>query len=231
MTTKISDLQKHISSQFKSLATDIDNKGQLSICCEPQDLIELMTHLKTHAKCLFEQLIDCCGVDYAFYGSTQWQGSGASQTGFSRAAFKESAENSTWTSSRFESVYHLLSITLNQRIRVRCLLDDEQPCVPSVTGLWSCANWYEREAFDLFGITYTQHPDLRRILTDYGFIGHPLRKDYPLNGELEIRYDQSTQSIIYEPCSIPERVVIPKVIRNDHRYDIPVSQAPDDHND
>ena len=141
----------------------------------------------------FEQLVDLCGIDYSTYGDGRWEG------------------------QRFAAVSHLLSVSLNQRLRVRVFCaDDDFPVLPSVTGLWASANWYEREAFDLFGIVFEGHEDLRRILTDYGFIGHPFRKDFPLSGHVEMRYDAERQRVIYEPVSIEPREITPRIIREDN---------------
>ncbi|MFZ5491655.1 MAG: NADH-quinone oxidoreductase subunit C [Pseudomonadota bacterium] len=144
----------------------------------------------------FDQLIDVCGVDYADFPGAERQ-------------------------PRFAVVYHLLSITHNRRLRVRALLDDAFPLVGSVVEVWPAANWFEREAFDLFGIVFDGHPDLRRILTDYGFVGHPLRKDFPLNGEVEMRYDAEQGRVIYEPVAFENRITVPRVRRDDFRYEHP----------
>lgn len=148
----------------------------------------------------FEQLIDLCGVDYMNWGEGAWKG------------------------PRFAVVYHLLSIANNRRLRLRSFLDDDMPRVRSVFEVWASANWYEREAFDLFGILFDGHPDLRRLLTDYGFIGHPFRKDFPLWGNVEMRYDPERQRVVYEPVVIEPRVTVPRVIPQDHRYLVEGSQ-------
>ncbi|OGI45027.1 MAG: NADH-quinone oxidoreductase subunit C, partial [Candidatus Muproteobacteria bacterium RBG_16_65_31] len=143
------------------------------------------------------QLIDLCGVDYLYHG-------------------RETDETGTsWSGPRFAVVYHLLSLAHNRRLRLRTFLDDELPVVESVVGIWSSANWFEREAFDLFGIVFDGHPDLRRILTDYGFIGHPFRKDFPLIGQVEMRYDPDKGRVVYQPVSIEARVLVPRVIREE----------------
>jgi len=142
----------------------------------------------------FKTLIDICGVDYLEYGE------------------------GSYTGQRFAAVYHLLSIANNQRIRVRTFLDNDAPRVDSVIDIWASANWYEREAYDLFGILFVGHPDLRRLLTDYGFVGHPFRKDFPLSGNVEMRYDPEKQRVVYEPVSIEPRITVPRIIRHDHRY-------------
>jgi len=165
----------------------------------------------------FSQLMDLCGVDYSQYGQADWETKQASSTGFSRGVSKNIyKENSELP--RFAVVYHLLSLKHNQRLRVRAFAEGEPPRIDSVASIWNSANWYEREAFDLFGILFVGHTDLRRILTDYGFIGHPFRKDFPLEGNVEMRYDPSIQRVVYEPVSIEPRTLVPRVIRHDNRY-------------
>jgi len=166
----------------------------------------------------FEQLVDVCGVDYSQYGSTDWETKDASEHGFSRAVDGTSNMHPLEEGFRFAVVYHLLSIQHNQRLRLKVRLDADQPIVDSVTSIWNGADWFEREAFDLFGILFNGHHDLRRILTDYGFIGHPFRKDFPLIGNVEMRYDPEKKRVVYEPVSIEERILVPRVIRDDNRY-------------
>ncbi|MCK5716874.1 MAG: NADH-quinone oxidoreductase subunit C [Thiomargarita sp.] len=165
----------------------------------------------------FSQLIDLCGVDYSTYGQADWDTQKATNTGFSRAIspgiFKGGEDK-----KRFAVVYHLLSIEHNQRLRIRAFAETDPPRVDSVIPIWNSANWFEREAFDFFGILFDGHPDLRRLLTDYGFIGHPFRKDFPLSGHVEMRYDPDKKRVIYEPVSIQPRTLSPKVIRQDNRY-------------
>lgn len=169
----------------------------------------------------FNCLIDVCGVDYLFYGLSEWETESATATGFERGVDKTRLNNALSSEKlRFAVVYHLLSINLNQRIRLRVkLTDNDRPMLPSVIDIWPSANWFEREAFDLFGIIFEGHPDLRRILTDYGFIGHPFRKDFPLIGNVEVRYDAVQKRVIYEPVSIQPRILEPKVIRRNLRYE------------
>ena len=167
----------------------------------------------------FEQLMDLCGVDYSTYGSTAWETKSVTDKGFSRAVETPSGEEPVDEGFRYAVVYHLLSLKHNMRLRVKVLLDDAHPMIDSVTSIWESANWYEREAFDLFGILFDGHQDLRRILTDYGFIGHPFRKDFPLIGNVEMRYDADKKRVVYEPVSIQERTLIPRVIRGDNRHD------------
>jgi NADH-quinone oxidoreductase subunit C len=166
----------------------------------------------------FELLVDVCGVDYSQYGGTSWETKSASEHGFSRAVDGAGNMEPVEEGFRFAVVYHLLSIQHNQRLRLKVRLDADQPIVDSVTSIWNGANWFEREAFDLFGILFNGHADLRRILTDYGFIGHPFRKDFPLIGNVEMRYDPDKKRVVYEPVSIEERILVPRVIRDDNRY-------------
>ena len=167
--------------------------GEVTVTVAPAQYHEVMKTLRDAAGCRFEQLIDLCGVDYSTYGDGRWEG------------------------PRFAVVSHLLSVSLNQRVRLRVFCaEDDFPVVQSVNDLWSSANWFEREAFDLYGIMFEGHADLRRILTDYGFIGHPFRKDFPLSGHVEMRYDAERQRVIYEPVSIEPREIVPRVIREDN---------------
>jgi len=166
----------------------------------------------------FEQLIDVCGVDYSEYGGTAWETKGASDRGFSRAVDVDNNLEAAPEGFRFAVVYHLLSLQHNQRLRLKVRLDADLPIIDSVTSVWNSANWFEREAFDLFGILFDGHDDLRRILTDYGFVGHPFRKDFPLIGNVEMRYDEATKRVIYESVTIEERTLVPRVIRDDNRY-------------
>ncbi|HEC60304.1 hypothetical protein LCGC14_0677710 [marine sediment metagenome] len=166
----------------------------------------------------FEQLVDVCGVDYSQYGGTAWETKSASENGFSRAVDGAGNMAPVEEGFRFAVVYHLLSIQHNQRLRLKVRLDADLPIVASVTSIWNGADWFEREAFDMFGILFNGHNDLRRILTDYGFIGHPFRKDFPLIGNVEMRYDPEKKRVVYEPVSIEERILVPRVIRDDNRY-------------
>jgi len=165
----------------------------------------------------FEQLIDLCGVDYLDYGLANWETMSAVNTGFSRGVFdfeQDESNDALEMERRFAVVYHLLSVQHNLRVRVKVYPESTtMPIVDSVIDVWNSANWFEREAFDLFGILFKGHPDLRRILTDYGFIGHPLRKDFPLTGHVEMRYDIEKGRVVYEPVTIENRVNVPRVIR------------------
>ncbi len=175
----------------------------------------------------FDCLIDVCGVDYLSYGDDEWETTDVSSEGFSRGVDAEGPGRFTWANrpqglgpdNRFAAVAHLLSIKHNNRLRLRCFAPDNGlPIVPSLVDLYPVANWFEREAFDLFGIVFEGHPDLRRILTDYGFVGHPFRKDFPLIGNVEVRYDEEKKRVVYEPVSIDPRVGVPRVIREDSRW-------------
>jgi NADH-quinone oxidoreductase subunit C len=183
----------------------------------------------------FEQAVDVCGVDYLGYGSAEWDTSDVSSEGFSRGVEGFGPGRFDWEQRprgagperRFAVVLHLLSYQHNQRLRVRCFApNDDLPVVASVTDLWPGANWFEREAFDLYGIVFEGHPDLRRILTDYGFVGHPFRKDFPLIGNVEVRYDEEKKRVVYEPVtSVEPRVGVPRVIRDDARYQTAIGEA------
>ncbi|MCC5861442.1 MAG: NADH-quinone oxidoreductase subunit C [Gammaproteobacteria bacterium] len=192
----------------------------------------------------FEMLVDLCVVDYADYGRVEWQTFEATASGFSRGVNRSGAAAEHFAAvaaeapqvetgdaataapgergagRRFGVVCHLLSLQHNCRVRLRAWCpDDDRPMIDSLVGVWASANWFEREAFDLFGVLFRGHPDLRRILTDYGFIGHPFRKDFPLIGQVEVRYDPAKGRVVYEPVSIEPRTLVPKVIRDDHRYE------------
>lgn len=179
------------------------------------DLRSICHRLRDGQGYQFDMLIDACGVDYLEYGSVEWSAESSNLPIYSRGVSEEQAH---WDQPRFAVVYHLLSTVLNQRIRVRVFCDSEAPRVDSVVDIWAAANWFEREAYDLFGILFDGHPDLRRILTDYGFIGHPFRKDFPLSGHVEMRYDAKLKRVVYEPVDIEPRVLVPKVGRTDNRY-------------
>ena len=181
---------------------------ELNLVINSDDVLEVCQTLKDEFK--FEILIDLCGIDYLTYGESDWNGN-ASSSGFGRARQVQKSINQK--DQRFGVVYHLLSVSSNQRLRVKALLATDNLMIQSVTKIWNCADWFEREAFDLFGILFENHNDLRRILTDYGFVGHPLRKDFPMIGEVEMRYDEELQRVVYEPVSIEPNVNVPRVIR------------------
>ena len=192
--------------------------GELTIEVSPANLIEIAQTLRDEPTFDFQMLVDVCGVDYLHYGLSEWETESATATGFERGVDRRAINHPHLTQPRYAAVYHLLSLRQNHRLRIRVLLDEHDLKVPSVMSIWPSANWFEREAFDLFGITFVGHPDLRRILTDYGFVGHPFRKDFPLIGHVEARYDAKSQRVVYEPVSIQPRILEPKVIRRDNRY-------------
>lgn len=204
------------------------NYNEFTLMVKSTQVVSVLTKLRDQPGFQFDQLIDVAGVDYLEYANTEWKTEQASDTGFSRAVsgnsfgrftFDNNPIDSEMQEPRFAVVYHLLSIANNQRLRVKVFCqDNDMPCVSSVCDLWASANWFEREVFDLFGIVFDGHPDMRRLLTDYGFVGHPLRKDFPLVGHVEVRFDPSKKRVIYEPVSIEPRVLVPKVIRDDPRY-------------
>jgi NADH-quinone oxidoreductase subunit C len=190
--------------------------GELTFEVSTADLLAVCRHLRDDPDLKFEQLVDLSGVDYLDYGRTEWNTQEATGSGFSRGV--ESVPSAP-TARRFAVAYHMLSIVHNTRVRLRCYCEDgEPPLIDSVIDVWASANWYEREVFDLFGVLFRGHPDLRRILTDYGFIGHPFRKDFPLIGNVEVRYDPEQGRVVYEPVSIEPRTLVPRVIRDDSRY-------------
>jgi len=190
--------------------------NELTITVSPENWLDVANALKSDFR--FEELIDVCGVDYLAYRQENWETARAANTGFSRGVFdfdEEEETSSELQGPRFASVYHLLSLSANVRLRVKVFADDNEfPVVPSVVTVWDCANWFERESFDMYGIVYEGHPDLRRILTDYGFVGHPLRKDFPLEGHVEMRYDSVKKRVVYEPVSIENRVNVPRMVRD-----------------
>ncbi|PWB56094.1 MAG: NADH-quinone oxidoreductase subunit C [Nitrosomonadales bacterium] len=184
-----SSLQKALAGKSFTLTERLD---ELTLVVRDADWRAVAQILRDHSELRFELLSDACGMDYSDYGHGQWDG------------------------RRFAVVYHLLSVSLNQRVRVRVFAqDDDFPLVDSVADIWPAANWYERECFDLYGIVFKGHDDLRRILTDYGFIGHPFRKDFPLSGNVEMRYDPDQHRVIYQPVTVEERVLVPRTIRED----------------
>lgn len=199
---------------------------ELAIEVESSQLLEVAGILRDEPQLRFEMLMDLAGLDYLDYGRVEWCTEGATTSGFSRGV-NRSAPDTLAGNKRFAVVSQLLSITHNQRLRMRVWCEElEDPVVDSLTGIWASADWYEREAFDLFGILFRGHPDLRRILTDYGFIGNPFRKDFPLIGNVEVRYDPQLKRVVYEPVSIEPRTLVPRVIRHDNRYDPALHDLP-----
>ena len=198
---------------------EVSRRGEVVVEAVARALRTACLELRNGEGLRFGQLVDLCGVDYLDYGRADWATSeSATGQGFSRGVQARDRAVAANEGSRFVVVYHLLSHAFNQRIRVRCTAQGDPPVVESVCDIWSAADWYEREAFDLFGILFDGHPDLRRILTDYGFVGHPFRKDFPLSGEVEMRYDPAQRRVVYEPVSIEPRTLVPKVIRREERH-------------
>ncbi len=236
----VEELSQALATTFTSLlqsnvVVQNDVFAEVTIEVLAKDALSVFTRLRDETTLKFEQLIDVCGVDYSEYGSSEWATESSSSTGFSRGVepatgarlrFGDDIEATQSGRPRFASVYHLMSVTFNHRLRVRVYCEnDAVPVVPSVIDLWPSANWFEREAFDLYGIIYEGHPDLRRILTDYGFVGHPFRKDFPLIGHVEMKYDEEQKRVIYQPVSIEPRVLVPRVIRDDARFEEPVDDS------
>jgi NADH-quinone oxidoreductase subunit C len=207
-----------------------NHTGELTYEVGAEDLLRVAKTLRDFPALRFQMCMDVCGVDYLEHGRAEWKTEQATVSGFSRGVVRGMAcVDRDAPGRRFAVVYHLLSIALNQRLRLKVFCaDDLQPMVDSVTSVWASANWFEREAFDLFGILFKGHPDLRRLLTDYGFIGHPFRKDFPLIGNVEVRYDPEKARVVYQPVSIEPRVLVPKVIRHDNRYDPALTEAKPD---
>ena len=201
--------------------------GMVSIQVPVDQWVDVAQTLRDEPRFAFTQLTDLCGLDFLSYGQTEWETSDASHEGFSRGVEGLGAGRFDWQNrpeskdneQRFAVVVHLLSVTQNMRLRMTTFAADEGlPVVPSLVETWSSANWYERETFDMFGIIFEGHPDLRRILSDYGFTGHPFRKDFPLIGNVTVRYDEEKGRVVYEPVEIEPRVLVPRVIREDSRY-------------
>ena len=193
MSVKLAQLKSNLAARLEGKFSRLsEEKGQLILEVKPADLVVAMTMLRDDASLGFSQLVDVCGVDYSEYGGN-------------------------WEGPRYAAVYHLLSVEHNWRVRVKAFCaNDDLPMVDSMVDIWSSANWFEREAFDLFGIVFAGHPDLRRILTDYGFVGHPFRKDFPVYGNVEMRYDAEQRRVVYQPVTIEPREIVPRVIREDN---------------
>ena len=214
--TKLQGRLQEVFSELNVCSCSITQ--ELTVDVLPCELHAFMKQIRDTQGLKFDTLIDICGVDYLCFGKSDWETNLASSTGFSRAAEIGGFADLAWDKPRFAVVYHLLSTQENHRMRVKVYLEETHPVIASVHDIWHVANWFEREAYDFFGILFTDHPDLRRILTDYGFIGHPLRKDFPVSGHVEVRYDATVGRVIYEPVDIVPRVTVPKIIRHDNRY-------------
>lgn len=220
--TLLEQLSDHFGDKLDSVSEDL---GQITVETSAEQWLEVARSLRDDFG--FEQLTDLCGVDYLGHGQTEWETSDATSEGFSRGVDGFGPGRFNWGQrpesvdipQRFGVVAHLLSIKNCRRLRLRCFAPDEGlPIVPSLVNVWAGANWFEREAFDLFGIIFEGHPDLRRLLTDYGFTGHPFRKDFPLIGNVTVRYDEEKGRVVYEPVEIEPRVLVPRVVRDDSRY-------------
>jgi NADH-quinone oxidoreductase subunit C len=245
MNDNLANLAESIGSRFGERLRRVESRcGELTFEVAPGDLVASCRALRDEAAFAFEQLVDLTGVDYRDYGRDEWNTERATGTGFSRGVERGPGESpegqspqeerehgdrpdshdgppagQSPASPRFAVAYHLLSVSANRRLRLRAWCEaGEPPMLDSVIEVWKSADWYEREAFDLYGIVFRGHPDLRRILTDYGFVGHPFRKDFPLIGNVEVRYDPAKGRVVYEPVSIEPRTLVPKVIRDDNRW-------------
>lgn len=238
MSAHSRQLAEQIRQRFgNKLRSVVDAVGEVTVEVTGADLIEVATALRDEPGFAFEELVDVCGVDYLGYGSTEWATEETSSSGFSRGVNATTAgrmgvvtrdlvTEQPRSARRFAAVYHLLSISRNRRLRLKVFApDDDLPVIPSIITVWNSANWYEREAFDLFGILFEGHPDLRRLLTDYGFVGHPFRKDFPLTGNVEVIYDAEKKRVVYQPVSIQPRVLVPKVIRAGHVESVDLMQV------
>jgi NADH-quinone oxidoreductase subunit C len=220
MSDRIEALAARVTARLGPRAERVASlPSELTLEVPSEQLLEVARELHDREELRFASLIDVSGIDYLHYGQDEWQTNSATVTGFSRGV-RAHPVGSSGRKHRFAAIYHLLSLEWNARLRLRVYCEDgEPPLLDSVTGIWSAANWFEREAFDLYGILFRGHPDLRRLLTDYGFVGHPFRKDFPLSGHVEVRYDPNKARVVYEPVSIVPRTLVPKVIRRDNRYD------------
>ncbi|WP_129778975.1 NADH-quinone oxidoreductase subunit C [Peristeroidobacter soli] len=218
LTARFAQELRPLPALPNEVAFEVDAANLLAVCKELRDNTEFG----------FEQLIDLAGIDYLDYGREEWSTLASTATGFSRGVnrIQEHVSEQT-TKPRFAVTYQLLSITNNWRLRLRCFTGQgEPPVIDSLVEIWAGANWFEREAFDMYGIMFRNHPDLRRILTDYGFIGHPFRKDFPLIGNVEVKYDPAKGRVVYQPVSIEPRTLVPRVIREDNRYDQVLKEVP-----
>jgi NADH-quinone oxidoreductase subunit C len=226
--TRLEILAQAVTAALPGLTPVANHTGELTYEVAADELLAAAQALREASALKFEMCMDVCGVDYLSHGRAEWTTETATSSGFSRGVARGAQRvGEVPPGRRFAVVYHLLSLSLNHRLRLRVFCpDDAAPMVDSVTDIWASANWFEREAFDLFGILFRGHPDLRRLLTDYGFIGHPFRKDFPLSGNVEVRYDPEKGRVVYQPVTIDPRVLVPKVIRHDNRYDPALTNAP-----
>jgi NADH-quinone oxidoreductase subunit C len=239
VTDSSRQLAEQLQQRFaEDLPVIIDSLGEVTVEITPDALLAVATALRDEPAFSFEILVDICGIDYANYGRDEWATVETSSSGFSRgveavtagrmqAVTEDLVIEKSRLPKRFAAVYQLLSISKNRRLRLKVFApDDDLPVIPSVISVWNSANWYEREAFDLYGILFDGHPDLRRLLTDYGFVGHPFRKDFPLSGNVEVIYDSEKRRVVYQPVSIEPRVLVPKVIRSGSVDFVDLAQQP-----
>ncbi|MFK7857242.1 MAG: NADH-quinone oxidoreductase subunit C [Granulosicoccus sp.] len=240
MSSRLDSMLETLTAAFPENSSIRGDLGLVVMDVSPDQLLEVAQRLHDDPAMSFKQMSDLCGVDFATYGHDEWNTDTENMASFSRAVSAASTGSLSFDNGmdlpasdkpRFVVVYHLLSLDYNIRLRLRCAAtDNDMPVVPSICPIYAGANWYEREAFDLFGILFDGHPDLRRILTDYGFNGHPFRKDFPLIGNVEMRYDSLKERVVYEPVSIEPRVLVPRVIREDARYVAGEPSVPKDKN-
>ena len=227
MSTPAEQMAARIEARLAGRVTRRESlPADLSYDVPAADLVAVATTLRDEAELRFEMLIDLAGIDYLHHGRDEWRTVSASSSGFGRAV-NRMGRGGVHDGPRFAVICQLLSVTHNERLTLRVFCpDNEEPVLDSLVSVYPSANWFEREAFDLFGIVFNNHPDLRRLLTDYGFIGHPFRKDFPLIGNVEVRYDADKQRVVYVPVEIVSRTLVPRVIRDDHRYDPELKDQP-----
>jgi NADH-quinone oxidoreductase subunit C len=228
MTSRAETLASKLAARFEQRVQMLPVvPGDVACEVRAEDLLSVCRELRDDKELGFEQLLDLAGVDYLDYGRDEWSTYESTDTGFSRGVNRIRELVSEPRPARFAVTYQLLSVSNNWRLRLRCFAkESEPPVLDSVVDIWASANWYEREAFDLYGILFNGHPDLRRLLTDYGFIGHPFRKDFPLIGNVEVKYDPAKGRVVYQPVSIEPRTLVPRVIREDNRYDAGLKDVP-----
>lgn len=212
MATDLNMLYANLNEAFSGKVVSLENRlGELTMVVKAGDMIPVFTSLRDDADLRFEELVDVCGIDYSTFGSE------LSEDGRYLPDSTGGGASSQTRKARFAAVYHLLSITHNTRLRVRVFAEDnDMPILDSVAGIWPSANWFEREAFDMYGIIFVGHPDLRRILTDYGFVGNPFRKDFPLSGHVEMRYDAAQKRVVYEPVTVEPREITSRTMREEN---------------
>jgi NADH-quinone oxidoreductase subunit C len=228
MSSRTETLASRVAARFAGQLQPLPSlPGELAYEVRAGDLRNVCRALRDDPQFGFEQLIDLAGVDYLDYGRDEWSTLSSTATGFSRGVNRIKETVTEARTARFAVAYQLLSVTNNWRLLLRSFASEgEPPVIDSLIDVWASANWYEREAFDLYGILFKDHPDLRRLLTDYGFIGHPFRKDFPLIGNVEVKYDPLKGRVVYQPVSIEPRTLVPRVIREDNRYDTALKDAP-----